>query len=69
MRRDLHNLAPQGIGCFRLHNFGILSSIPSISHLTKLPMILIQEMGVSGNYLPDFAGKEHPFELTMGKAK
>jgi hypothetical protein len=32
-------------------------------------MILIQEMGVSGNYLPDFAGKEHPFELTMGKAK
>jgi len=29
----------------------------------------VQEVGVSGNYLPDFAGKEHPFELTMGKAK
>ncbi len=29
----------------------------------------VQEIGASENYLPDFAGKEHPFELTMGKAK
>jgi len=29
----------------------------------------VQEIGASENYLPDFAGKEHPFELTMDKAK
>jgi len=29
----------------------------------------VQEIGTSENYLPDFAGKEHPFELTMDKAK
>jgi len=29
----------------------------------------VQEIGASDNYLPDFAGKEHPFKLTMGKTK
>jgi len=29
----------------------------------------VQEISASENYLPDFAGKEHPFELTMDKAK
>ncbi len=29
----------------------------------------VQEIGASENYLPDFAGNEHPFELTTGKAK
>ena len=29
----------------------------------------VQEIGASENYLPDFAGKKHPFELSIGKAK